>query len=152
VNVVSNLIIGLVIAAVVGSVAVVTRRRRVLDAPTQRAFTVPSQVDRTDFGTPEEEWLIVVFTSATCPVCADVAAKAEALASRHVAVRIADYSSDRSVHDRYSIDAVPAVVIADTSGVVRHHFLGPVTATDLWAAVADVRDGRDPQAGSCAGD
>jgi hypothetical protein len=148
----SNLIIGLVIAAVVGVVAVVTRRRRVLDAPTQRIFTVPSQIDRADFGTPVEEWLIVVFTSATCPVCTDVSAKATALTSRHVAVRIVDYSDDRTVHDRYSIDAVPAVVIADTSGVVRHHFLGPVTATDLWAAVAAVRDGHDPRAGDCAGD
>ena len=148
----NNLIIGLVIAAVVGVVAVVTRRRRVLDAPTQRTFTVPSQIDRADFGTPPEEWLIVVFTSATCPVCADVSAKARALASRHVAVQIADYSNDRVVHERYSIDAVPAVVISDTSGVVRHHFLGPVTATDLWAAVAAVRDGDEPRSEDCSRD
>lgn len=146
----NNLIIGLAIACLVGVVAVVTRGRRTIDAPTQRVFTVPSQIDRVDFGAPQEEWLIVVFTSSTCPVCADVAAKVQALASRHVAVRIADYSNDREVHDRYSIDAVPAVVIVDSSGVVRHHFLGPVTATDLWAAVASVRDGIEPHSGSCS--
>ena len=30
--------------------------------------------------------------------------------------------------------------IADAAGVVRHSFLGPVTATDLWAAVAAARE------------
>ena len=30
--------------------------------------------------------------------------------------------------------------IADAAGVVRQHFFGPVTATDLWAAVATARD------------
>lgn len=148
----TNLIVGLAIAVVVGVVAIVARRRRVSDAPTQRTFTVPSQIDRADFGVPSEEWLVVVFTSATCPVCADVSAKVLALTSRHVAVRIADYSNDRAIHERYSIDAVPAVVIADTSGVVRHHFLGPVTATDLWAAVASVRDGVEPHPGECSAD
>ena len=34
-----------------------------------------------------------------------------------------------------------AVVIADDLGVVRAAFLGPVSATDLWAALARVRDG-----------
>lgn len=145
-----NLIIGLAIAAVVGVVAIVTRRRRIVDVPTQRNFSVPSQIDRADFGAPTQEWLIVVFTSATCPVCADVSAKAQALASRNVAVRIADFSNERAIHERYSIDAVPSVVIADTSGVVRHHLLGPVSATDLWASVAAVRDGTGPHTGECS--
>lgn len=145
-----NLIIGLAIAAVVGVVAIVTRRRRIVDVPTQRNFSVPSQIDRADFGAPTQEWLIVVFTSATCPVCADVSAKAQALASRNVAVRIADFSNERAIHERYSIDAVPSVVIADTSGVVRHHLLGPVSATDLWASVAAVRDGTEPHPGECS--
>jgi hypothetical protein len=144
------LIIGLAIAAVVGVVAIVTRRRRIVDVPTQRNFSVPSQIDRADFGAPTQEWLIVVFTSATCPVCADVSAKAQALASRNVAVRIADFSNERAIHERYSIDAVPSVVIADTSGVVRHHLLGPVSATDLWASVAAVRDGTEPHPGECS--
>jgi hypothetical protein len=35
---------------------------------------------------------------------------------------------------------VPLVLIADAEGVVQRHFLGPVTATDLWAAVAELRE------------
>jgi hypothetical protein len=31
-------------------------------------------------------------------------------------------------------------VIADAAGTVRASFLGPVTATDLWAAVAECRE------------
>ncbi|MBA3604967.1 MAG: hypothetical protein H0W46_03145, partial [Acidimicrobiia bacterium] len=51
------------------------------------------------------------------------------------------YGAARPLHARYRIDSVPLLVIADASGVVRRSFLGPVSATDLWAAVAAVRDG-----------
>ena len=43
------------------------------------------------------------------------------------------------MHERYGISGVPMVVIADAEGVVRKSFVGPVTATDLWAAVAEIR-------------
>ena len=35
---------------------------------------------------------------------------------------------------------MPILVIAGVDGVVRRHFVGPVSATDLWAAVAAARD------------
>ena len=87
---------------------------------------------------------MVVFTSATCQSCNDVAAKAEVLASADVAVVESEFGRDRARHERYRIDAVPLVVIADRAGVVRRSFVGPVTATDLWAAVAWVRAGDEP--------
>ena len=31
-------------------------------------------------------------------------------------------------------------VIVDAQGVTRRSFLGPMTATDLWAALAELRD------------
>jgi len=37
---------------------------------------------------------------------------------------------------------VPSVIVADRDGVVRASFVGPVTAADLWAAVAEVRDAK----------
>ena len=46
----------------------------------------------------------------------------------------------RELHERYEISGVPMVLIADAEGVVRQSFVGPVTATDLWAAVAGIRD------------
>jgi hypothetical protein len=39
--------------------------------------------------------------------------------------------------------------MADDRGVVRAAFLGPVSATDLWAALARVRDGGEA---ACADD
>ncbi len=147
---VDNFVIGAGVAALVGLIALVLRSRLAHDAPTQRTYVLPTQIDRSDFGSPDEDWLVLVFTSSSCHVCADVAAKVSALASRHVATRIIDYASERSLHDRYDIDAVPAVLIVDPSGVVRHHVLGPVTATDLWAGVASVRTGDDPASGHCS--
>lgn len=125
--------------AVVAAVVALVMRRRGSDAPTQATGRVPEQLDRTDFAGPETPWLVAVFTSATCDACKDVRAKAEVLATNEVSVAVAEYPSDKAIHDRYRIDAVPLVVIADARGVVQSSFAGPVTATDLWAAVAAAR-------------
>lgn len=117
-------------------------RERRIDAPTQSSGRVPEQLDRADFDQPETPWLVAVFTSATCDACRNVQAKADVLATADVvAVAVIEYPERRDLHERYQIDAVPLVVIADDHGVVRASFLGPVTATDLWAAVAAARDG-----------
>lgn len=136
----SNLLIAVVVVVVVGAVALVARRRRVVDAPTQVVWTVPRQIDPDDLSPSGQNWFVVVFTSATCHVCADVATKARVLASRDVLVGEYEYAQRRDLHDKYGIDAVPTLLIADRDGVVQRHFLGPVSATDLWAAVARVRD------------
>ena len=126
-------------------------RRRQVDAPTQASFELPVQLNRNDFSSPQVPWLVVVFTSSTCDACRDVAAKAEVLASRDVAVVRVDFALDPDMHARYKIEAVPAVVIADYAGVVKAGFLGPIKAQDLWAAVAECRDpGSSP--GSCQGE
>jgi hypothetical protein len=101
---------------------------------------VPTQLDRRDFERPNAAWLVAVFTSATCESCADVVSKARVLASDDVAVTDIEWQSNGDLHARYHIDAVPLLLIADPDGVVRRSFAGPVTATDLWAAVAAARD------------
>ena len=146
-----RVIVAVVIVIVVGAVAAIARRRRVPDAPTQRRFTAPEQLDRNDFARPEAPWLVAVFSSATCDVCAQVVAKAEVLECADVAVVDVEYTTERGLHEKYSIDAVPTVVIADSRGVAVATFLGP--ATDLWAAVAEAREpGSTPSGGSCQRD
>jgi len=135
-----RILIAALIVAVAAAVALVQRRRRTIDAPTQARHEAPTQLDRSDFPHPEREWLLAAFTSATCLTCADVARKAQAAASRHVGVVEVEYSASRSLHDRYGISAVPTLVLADAEGVVRAAFLGPVSATDLWAAIAEARE------------
>ena len=125
--------------AVVAAIALVLQRKRRVDPPTQTNHEVPAQLDRKDFESMATEWLVVTFTSATCHTCADVKRKAAVLACRDVGVVDVDYTTDADLHRRYKIDAVPLLVIADRDGVVRASFLGPVTATDLWAACAEVR-------------
>ena len=141
-------LIALVVVAAVAAVAVVMQRRRP-DAPTQRVYNVPVQLDREDFPRPATPWLVVVFTSATCGTCAQVVAKAEALNSEAVVVAEVEVTAEADLHQRYGIDAVPTLVVADADGVVRRSFLGPVTATDLWAAVAEVREPGTLPPGGC---
>jgi hypothetical protein len=145
-----RLLVAVAIVAVVAVVAVIVRRRRTPDAPPQRRYTAPTQLDRVEFVRPQAPWLVAVFTSATCEVCHSVLAKANVLASDDVAVQEVEYSADRAIHERYSIDAVPTLVIADSRGIVVATFIGPMTATDLWAAVAEAREpGSTPGSGSC---
>jgi hypothetical protein len=143
---VDRLLIVVVIVAVVGIIALVVRSRRTADAPTQKRFAVPQQLDRADFDRPDASWLVAVFSSATCDVCHSVVDKAQVLESPEVAVVNVEYLSARKLHEKYSIEAVPTVVIADANGVNRAGFIGPMSATDLWAAVAEAREpGSSPE-------
>lgn len=126
----------LVLAATLGVVV----RKRKPDAPSQSSNLIPHQLNRKDFVSPEKPWLLVVFTSSTCDACQDVATKAEVLTSQDVAVQIINYLEMRNLHRQYAIDSVPTTVIADSNGVVQYGVLGPITATDLWAAMARCRD------------
>jgi len=129
---------GLIVVAVV--VALVLGRRTRADAPAQgTTWAVPGQLHRPDFASPEAPWLVVLFSSATCDTCAGTWEKVQALASAEVAVQDLPWQEAKVIHDRYGIDAVPTVLVADAEGVVRASFVGQPTATDLWATVAELR-------------
>jgi len=132
------IIVGVVV--VVALLANLWQRKRQVDAPTQGASEVPSQIDRSDFVRPDASWIVLAFTSATCQTCSDIERKVRVLETSSVAIQILEYTAERELHKRYKIDAVPAVLMADASGVVQANFLGPASATDLWAALARVRD------------
>ena len=142
------MLIALAIVVIATAIALIVQRRRVPDAPTQRRYSAPEQLDRRDFVRPDAPWLVAVFTSDTCDMCANVFSKAAVLESDDVAVENVDFVTRRDLHGRYEIDAVPTLVIVGADGVARRSFIGPMTATDLWAAVAEARDpGSTP--GSC---
>lgn len=131
------IVAGVVLVAT--AVAVVVRRRRP-EPPTQARWPVPVQLDRVDFDRPDAPWLVVVFSSATCLSCADAFEKAKVLAGAEVVVQDVDVQARPDLHRRYAIDAVPVTVVVDGEGVVRASFVGAPSATDLWAAVAELRD------------
>ena len=139
------------LAAIIIVAARLLQQRRGVDAPTQPTWQFPAQLDPNDFATVAGQWMVVVFTSSTCSTCADVAAKAQVLESASVSVNTVDYVERAELHKRYEIDAVPITVIADDAGVVRRGFIGPVTATDLWAGLAEVREaGSIDQSDGCS--
>jgi thioredoxin-related protein len=125
---------------VIALLANLWQRKRQVDAPTQGASEVPSQIDRADFARPDAPWIVLAFTSATCQTCSDIERKVRVLETKSVAIQILEYTAERELHERYKIDAVPTVLMADANGVVQANFLGPVSATDLWAALARARD------------
>ena len=131
-------IVGVVV--VIALLANLWQRKRQVDAPTQGATEVPSQIDRSDFARPDAPWIVLAFTSATCQTCSDIERKVRVLETNSVAIQILEYMAERELHERYKVDAVPTVLMADANGVVQANFLGPVSATDLWAALARVRD------------
>lgn len=137
-----RILLALVLILIAVVVAVILQRRKPAP-PTAPEWNIPVQIDRQDFDRPESEWIVAVFTSATCDTCSGVHARAvplDAGPDGPVCVQEIEVGADPELHRRYGIDAVPLVLIADATGVVVKHFLGPVTATDLWAAVAEARE------------
>jgi hypothetical protein len=134
-----QILIAAVVLVVALGVGAALRRRRIVDAPTQPVFSAPAQIDRDDFVDATAPWLVAVFSSASCDACADVVRKANVLACSEVAVVEVEYSTSTALHRKYHVDAVPIAVVADQAGVVRASFIGPMSATDLWAAVAEAR-------------
>jgi hypothetical protein len=136
-----RVLVGLAVLVVVGVVALVLeRRRRATAAPVRDPFPVPRQLTRTDFPRPEAPWLVALFSSTTCDGCEAMRGRVEALATPDVAVVDVSWQDGRALHERYEISGVPMVLVADADGVVQRAFVGSVTATDLWAAVAGARD------------
>jgi hypothetical protein len=141
-----RLLLAAALIAIAAAVAFVLERRRRTEAPTQSHWSVPTQLDRADFECPESDWLVVVFTSETCDSCARAKEKAAVLASASVAVQDVPYLARKDLHTRYGVEVVPMILVAGPDGVVGAAFVGVPTATDLWAAVAEVREpGSSPE-------
>jgi hypothetical protein len=136
---VTRLVIAAVLVGAAVVVALVIERRRPAP-PTQPTWEVPAQLDREDFDRPDAPWLVVVFTSATCETCAGIVVKVRPLESAEVAVQEVEVGERKDLHDRYGVDAVPMLLVADPAGVVRGSLVGPASAEEIWLAVSSVRD------------
>jgi hypothetical protein len=137
--VVVRIVIAVLILATVGGVALLMRRRPP-EAPPRDVYPVPKQLDRADFPRPEATWLVVLFSSAACDSCRGLDEKLTPLESDDVAVCVIDAEHHGALHRRYDLAAIPTTIVADDEGVARRAFVGAFTATDLWAAVAELRD------------
>lgn len=134
----ARLVLAAVLLVAALGVAWVLQRRRP-EPPPRDVYPVPRQLDRADFPRPDAPWLVALFSSTTCEGCAGLAGKVAVLESGEVAVCDVDFEAERELHRRYDISGIPMTLVADGAGVVRAAFVGSVTATDLWAAVAECR-------------
>ena len=123
------------IALAVAALAMVVQRRRP-QPPSQRRWAVPDQVDRADFDRPGAPWLVVVFSSATCASCPKAVARAETVASADVAVQEVEFNARRDLHQRYNIETVPMLVVADRTGIVRAHYIGTPAEGEIETALS----------------
>ena len=125
----------LIVAAGVGIAYVVRRRDAGTFAKGER-WSVPAQLERTDFEDPRAERLVVVFSSQTCDACATTWERVQDIAEEGTALQQISYQDRQDLHDRYGIDAVPTLVVADAEGVVLRSFVGPPSVTELTEALA----------------
>ncbi len=128
------------VIAVVGIVLLWSRSRSAEETQPSH-YDAPLRVSREDFPDNTAETLVVVFTSRVCDSCHAVWNKAAVVASDAVDVVHVEYEDEvgKKLHAKYDIQAVPTVIICDSSGTTHKAYLGSVTATDLWAGVASVR-------------
>jgi hypothetical protein len=127
---------GLVVIA--AAIAAVLNRRRP-QPPTQERVAVPAQLDREDFPESDKPWLLVVWTSQTCESCARATAKAKLLEGPAVGYVEVPWQERRDLHERYGVEDVPLLVLADQEGVVQVSFVGTPEFADLAGAVAAAR-------------
>ena len=132
-----RVLLAVAIALAVAALAMVIQRRRP-EPPSQRRWSVPAQLDRFDFDRPGAPWLVAVFSSATCDGCAIAAARAQAAGSADVAVQEVEFTARRDLHQRYNIETVPMLVVADHNGVVRAHFIGTPAEGEVEEALAEL--------------
>lgn len=132
-------IYAVVVMSIVAILLLVARKKKPQTQVT--SFDLPTQIDVEDFEDPTCELHVIMFSSEHCDGCDSVWDKAQVLSSSTVEVLKASYQDKqgRILHDKYQIEAVPSLVICDADGKTLKAFLGSVTATDLWAAVAELR-------------
>jgi hypothetical protein len=144
------LILGIGAVVAVGAAVVAWRLRssQPSAAPPRDAYPIPRQLRRNDFPRADASWLVAYFSSATCASCRGLGPKVAVLESGDVATCELSFEGERALHDRYGIEAIPMILVADAGGVVQRAFVGATSATDLWAAVAEVRaPGSTPESG-----
>jgi Thioredoxin len=135
---VTRIVIGVALLGVVLVIAALLRRGRPAPPP-RDVYPIPRQLDRDDFPRPDAPWLVAYFSSTLCDSCRGLGPKVAVLESADVSVCELDAARRRDLHERYEISAIPMILITDDEGVVRRAFVGATTATDLWAAVAELR-------------
>lgn len=118
------------LAAVAIAVSLIIQRRQP-NAQVATSEPLPTHIDRSAFVSADVSWLLVVFSSATCLACADVWKHVQGFERSDVAVQDVEVKVEPELHRTYNIDSVPSTLLADSAGIVRKSFIGPLSPSDI---------------------
>tara|TARA_Y100001960_G_C14481441_1_gene732010 strand:+ start:255 stop:653 length:399 start_codon:yes stop_codon:yes gene_type:complete len=121
----------LLLGAFAASVAYFVNRRGA-DSPSVPKNSLPIQIDRRDFDQPETSQLLVLFSSETCDSCDKSRELIKSISIDSVCIQEVEFPKHRNIHERYGIDSVPIILVADTDGVVIWSYAG-IPPDDLFA-------------------
>ena len=124
-----NSILVLLLGAFAISVAYIANNRRT-DSPSVPKSSLPIQVDRNDFEMPVMKWLLVFFSSESCSSCIQVRETLSDIPLNSIHIQEVSFPQEKNLHNRYAINSVPIVLIANLEGVVTWSYAG-VPPNDL---------------------
>ena len=101
-------------------------------------WSIPGHLSREDFGFLNEPWLVVIFSSESCETCKPVVAEGMKLTSLGIAIQEVAAETNRGLHEKYDINAVPMLLLVDKFGVVRSSHLGSINFDEVKKSIETV--------------
>ena len=101
-------------------------------------WSIPGHLSREDFNFLNEPWLVVIFSSESCETCKPVVTEGMKLTSLGVAIQEVTAETNKGLHEKYDIDAVPMLLLVDKFGVVRSSYLGPSDFDEVKKSIETV--------------
>ena len=101
-------------------------------------WSIPGHLSREDFNFRNEPWLVVIFSSESCETCKPVVTEGMKLTSLGVAIQEVTAETNKDLHEKYDIDAVPMLLLVDKFGVVRSSYLGPSDFDEVKKSIETV--------------
>ena len=101
-------------------------------------WSIPGHLSREDFRFTNEPWLVVIFSSESCETCKPLVAESMKLSSLGIAIQEIAVETNKDLHEKYGIDAVPMLLLVDKFGVVRSSHLGPTNSEEVRNSIQTV--------------
>ena len=133
----SRLIVLVVLSCGASIVALLLRKLNYRNFVTS-GWSIPGHLSREDFSFLNEPWLVVIFSSESCETCKPVVTEGMKLTSLGVAIQEVTAETNKGLHEKYDIDAVPMLLLVDKFGVVRSSHLGPTNSDQVKKSIETV--------------
>ena len=133
----SRLIVLVVLSCGASIAAVLLRKLNYKNFVTS-GWSIPGHLSREDFGFLNEPWLVVIFSAESCETCKPVVTESMQLTSLGIAIQEVAAETNKDLHEKYDIDAVPMLLLVDKFGVVRSSHLGPINFNEVKKSIETV--------------